>query len=145
MTTLYKRDFFGWTQDQADALRRRSINELDWENLVEEVESMGKQERSELQSRLVVLLTHLLKWRHQPERRTRSWALTIVEQRLRAQQVLDENPSLKPEVQDVITTAYRLSRIRAARETRRPIVTFPSQSEYDWDAAMTEAIDYEGL
>ena len=81
MTKLYEQDYFAWTQDQADALRRRSVNELDWDNLLEEVEGLGRQERNELRSHLIILMVHLLKWRLQPERRGRSWALTIAEQR----------------------------------------------------------------
>ncbi|MBL8553877.1 MAG: DUF29 domain-containing protein [Phenylobacterium sp.] len=138
MTKLYERDFYGWTQDQADALRRRSVNELDWENLLEEVESMGRQERDTLKSRLIVLLLHLLKWEHQPDRRGRSWALTILEQRARAQELLDENPSLRPVIGDVVASAYRLARIRAAKETRLPIRSFPKDSPFDWASAMSE-------
>jgi hypothetical protein len=142
MTKLYERDFFAWTQDQADALRRRSVNEIDWENLLEEVESLGRQERNELRSHLVVLLIHLLKWRYQPERRSRSWALSVIEQRGEAQRVLRDNPSLKPQLADVIADAYRQARVKTARQTRLPIKTFPPESPFNWDSAMTEPVDW---
>ena len=138
MTKLYDRDFLAWTQDQADALRRRSSNELDWENLLEEVESLGKQQRSELRNHLIVLMVHLLKWNAQPERRGRSWALTIAEQRREAERVLAENPSLKPEVEDLLESAYRIARLRAARQTRLSIRAFPDQNPFDWRGAMSE-------
>jgi uncharacterized protein DUF29 len=141
MTKLYERDFFAWTQDQADALRRRSVNEIDWENLLEEVESMGRQARSELRSHLVVLLVHLLKWRFQPERRSRSWTLSILEQRAAAQQLLEESPSLKPSVDAVMNEAYRLARLRAARETRLTAKRFPKENPFTWDQAMAEQLD----
>lgn len=128
MTKLYDKDFFAWTQDQADALRRRSVNELDWENLLEEVESMGRRERSQLTNPLTVLLAHLLKWRFQPERRSRSWSLTIEEQRLRAERVLQQNPSLAPELNEILADAYRTARLRAARETKLPRSEFPETS-----------------
>ena len=144
MTKLYALDFFAWTQDQADALRRRSVNEIDWENLLEEVESLGRQERSELRSHLVILLTHLLKWRYQPERRSRSWALTVAEQRIEAQRVLRDNPSLNPQIADLLTDAYETARLRAARETRRPKAAFPPESPFDWDTAMTESVEWDG-
>src|SRR5437868_2639214 len=113
MTKLYEQDFLAWTEDQADALRRRSVNELDWENLLEEVESLGRQERNELRSHLIVLLVHLLKWRVQPDRRTRSWALSIAEQRREAERLLGENPSLRPISGDILADAYPIARLRA--------------------------------
>ncbi len=144
MTKLYALDFFAWTQDQADALRRRNVNEIDWENLLEEVESLGRQERGELRSHLIILLTHLLKWRYQPERRSRSWALTVAEQRVETQRVLRDNPSLKPQIGDLLNDAYETAHLRAARETRRPKTAFPSESPFDWDAAMTEPVEWDG-
>lgn len=125
MTKLYDRDFLAWTQDQADALRRRSGNELDWENLLEEVEGLGKQQRSELRNHLIILLVHLLKWRAQPARRGRSWELTIREQRKEAERVLRENPSLKPEVETILAEAYETAILRAERETRLDAGEFP--------------------
>ncbi|HZZ68796.1 MAG TPA: DUF29 domain-containing protein [Phenylobacterium sp.] len=140
MTKLYDRDFFGWTQDQADALRRRSVNELDWENLLEEVEGIGKQARGELRSHLIVLLAHLLKWRLQPERRSRSWMFTILEQRREAERMVDENPSLKPELPEILADAYKTARLRAAREPRLTIKRFPAENPFTWEMAMTEAV-----
>jgi len=143
MTKLYERDFFAWTQDQADALRRRSVNELDWENLLEEVESMGRQARNELRSHLIVLLTHLLKWRFQPQRRSRSWTFSILEQRREAERLILENPSLKPELAEILGDAYRTARLRAARETRLTAKRFPKESPFTWDQAMTEPVGQE--
>lgn len=144
MTKLYDRDFFAWTQDQADALRRRSTNEIDWENLLEEVESLGRQQRSELTSDLTVLLTHLLKWRFQSTHRSRSWSLTILEQRIHAERVLAANPSRKPQLEDIVTDAYRVARVRAARETRKALKSFPEASPFDWTAAMVEPVEVGG-
>ena len=140
MTKLYERDFFAWTQDQADVLRRRSVNELDWENLLEEVESMGNQARGELRSHLIVLLAHLLKWRLQPERRSRSWMFTILEQRVQAERMIRKNPSLKPELTEILADAYETARLRAARETRLTLKRFPKESPFTWDQAMTEPV-----
>ena len=82
--SLYEADFAAWAQQQADALRERRFDGLDYDNLIEEIESMGRQQRSELVNRLAVLLAHLLKWQLRPEARPahgRSWRLTIKEQR----------------------------------------------------------------
>ena len=136
MTKLYDRDFLAWTQDQADALRRRSSNELDWENLLEEVESLGKQQRNELRSHLIILLVHLLKWRLQPERRGRSWELTIREQRKESNRVLLENPSLNPELGAILAEAYGTAVLRAERETRLASSLFPEVMPFGWREVM---------
>ncbi len=69
---LYERDYYSWALEQAQALRARRTEALDWENLAEEVEGLGRGEVRELESRLEVLLVHLLKWRYQPKKRRRS-------------------------------------------------------------------------
>jgi hypothetical protein len=74
---LYEEDFVAWTEQTARLLRSGRLAELDVDNLTEEVEDMGKSRRQELHSRLTVLIWHLLKWRHQPEKRSVSWDLTI--------------------------------------------------------------------
>jgi len=93
---LYEADFDAWTVEQAKFLRDRAWNSLDIPNLVEEIESLGKQERQKLRSRLAILLGHLLKWEFQPSYRSNSWLGTIREQRRRIIELLEENPSLKP-------------------------------------------------
>ena len=140
MTKLYDQDFLAWTRDQADALRRRSSNELDWENLLDEVESLGKQQRSELRNHLIVLLVHLLKWRLQPDRCSRSWALTIAEQRRESERMVVKNPSLKPELDDLLESAYRIARLRAARQSRLSTKAFPDDNPFDWQGVMSEPV-----
>ena len=87
----YDTDLYEWTKEQADALRRRAANALDWDNLAEEIESLGKSDRRQIQSRLEVLLIHLLKWRYQPEWRCGSWRGSIFEARLRLRKLLAES------------------------------------------------------
>ena len=102
---LYQRDYYTWALQQARALRARSAEALDWENLAEEVEGLARAEAWELENRLEILLVHLLKWRYQPAKRSRSWRLMIREQRHRLAQLIDENPGLRSTLQDV-TAAY---------------------------------------
>jgi hypothetical protein len=116
-TTLYNQDFYAWTQRQAELLRAGRLDELDIDNLVEEIESLGRQERQELCNRLGVLLGHLLKWRYQPEARSKSWAATILEQRRRIQRHLKENPSLKPYLPEAIDIGYEDGLDLVNRET----------------------------
>ena len=113
----YRSDFYGWTQDQADALRRRSINEIDWDNLLAEIEDLGGSTRRELRSRLALIIQHLLKWRHQPSLRSKSWALTIMEQRAQVEDLLEENPSLRPQLDVIMAKALRTGVSGAASDT----------------------------
>lgn len=128
MTTVtYESDFYGWIQQQAGLLKSEQFNALDLANIIEEIESMGRSEKRELQSRLAVLLQHLLKWQYQPSRKGRSWQLSIDEQRLQFLEVLNENPSLKPHLQTILNDAYRLAVVKAAKETRFEKKVFPPQ------------------
>ena len=99
---------------------------MDLDHLAEEIESMGVSERHQLQSRLRVLLAHLLKWQFQPAFRSRSWEATIEEQRLSLADLLEENPSLNNHVDERIRKAYPLAVLLAVRETNLDKHTFPA-------------------
>jgi hypothetical protein len=142
MSDLYDEDIVLWSERQAELLRRRAAGELvneaelDWPNLAEEIESMGRAEQDQLISRLAILLAHLLKWRFQPERRGNSWRLTILEQRRRAERIVARNPSLRPRLGDILTEAYGDAVLIAARETELPEDTFPSACPWTFDEAV---------
>lgn len=121
----YNADFYGWTQEQAALLKAGRLAELDIENLLEEVETMGRSEKRELDSRLTVLLLHLLKWQYQPVRRGRSWQLTIKGQRINFSETLFENPSLKPQIDTILKKAYAKSIVKASQETALDEQNFP--------------------
>ncbi|MBI3960740.1 MAG: DUF29 domain-containing protein [Chloroflexi bacterium] len=123
--STYERDFYAWTQNQATLLRTHEFARLDIDNLIEEIESMGRSERRQLTSRLEVLLIHLLKWQFQPELRGRSWELTIIEQRRRIDKLLHNNPSLRSETPELLIEAYDDAAFGAMRETGLPLATFP--------------------
>ena len=72
----YEQDFYAWTVEQGRLLRTGELSAIDAVNLAEEIESMGRRDRRELENRLTVLLTHLLKWQMQPDQRSRSWSAT---------------------------------------------------------------------
>ena len=132
---LYERDYYTWAMDQARALRARSAATLDWENLAEEVEGLARSEARELESRLEVLFAHLLKWR-QPKRRSRSWRLTIREQRQRVARVMSQNPGLKRTLGESVTAAYALARLLACRESGLAERTLPSRSPWTFEQLM---------
>jgi hypothetical protein len=133
----YEQDFYAWTQEQTLLLRAGQRQLIDIQNLAEEVEDMGRAEKRELESRLEVLLMHLLKWQFQPSLRSRSWQLTIKEQRLRLQRHLKQNPSLKSAIPDLFADVYQLAVLAAERETSLDI--FPDVCPYDFEQVMTEA------
>lgn len=132
----YEQDFYAWTQEQANLLRSGQWQLIDIQNLAEEIEDMGRAEKRELESRLEVLLMHLLKWQFQPSLRSRSWQLTIKEQRLRLQRHLKQNPSLKSVIPDLFADAYRLAVVKAEQETGLDI--FPDVCPYDFDQVISE-------
>ena len=91
----YEADIVGWAQEQARLLRARRFDALDIEHIADEIEDVGKSEQRELESRMALLLTHLLKWQRQPERRGSSWEATIRHQRKRIGSRLERTPSLR--------------------------------------------------
>jgi hypothetical protein len=95
MGIAYEQDIVAWANEQAALVRAGRFDLLDLEHIAEEIEDVGKSEQRELESRMAVLLAHLLKWQFQPQRRSTSWQRTIKEQRRRVVVRLRETPSLK--------------------------------------------------
>lgn len=139
MSKTYESDFYSWTKEQADALKRRSANELDWDRLAEELTSLGISEEKELGSRYVVLLAHLLKWIYQPERRSRSWRNTITTQRRAIAKHLRRNPGLKAVEVEEYLDAYETARLEASSETDMDVETFPEAPPFTMDQVKEEA------
>jgi hypothetical protein len=100
VSTKYDTDIVAWANEQAALLRAGRFSELDAEHLSDEVEDVGKSEQRELSHRMAVLLTHLLKWKYQPERRGSSWESTIRTQRIAIDVRLKKTPSLKASIED---------------------------------------------
>ena len=126
-TPQYDQDFYAWTQSQAALLREEKGVELDYPNLAEEIESLGKRDRRELGSRLQVLVLHLLKWCYQPEGRAQgsSWRRTIRTQRGEIDELLADSPSLRPAVPALLMQRYPRARLEALDETGLPDKTLP--------------------
>lgn len=127
---LYERDFFEWTQQQARLLREKRFADLDLENLIDEVASVGSSEKSEIESRLDVLLAHLLKWKYQPGARSTGWSGTIAEQRRRIARRLGASPSLKAYPAEVFADCYLAARLSAARDTGIDFTLFPERPPF---------------
>jgi hypothetical protein len=117
MADLYDTDSAAWAEQQADALRRRAANEIDWENVAEEIESLARSDRREIRSRLVVICEHLLKWSYQPDHRSGSWRGSVVEARDQIANLIQESPSLGDYPAVVLLQAYRPAQRKAEAET----------------------------
>jgi hypothetical protein len=123
---LYDRDLFAWTAHQSEALAERRAADIDWKNLAEEVRSSGHAEKNEIESRLLVLLVHLLKWSFQLNKRKHGWAATIREQRRRISKRIETSPSLAGYPAEVVAEEYADARLTAADETRLALASFPT-------------------
>lgn len=134
-TTLYEQDLYTWCLATADLIRAGKWHDIDLDALAEEIESLGKSQKRELEHRLEVLVMHLLKWRYQPERRvdSHSWYDTIREQRNRLARLLRDNPGLRPQLALALTEGYAEARLRALGETRLLAGVMPTTCP--WTAA----------
>jgi len=133
---LYETDFYGWIQSQTDAMRAGNLASLDLDHLIEEIESMGKSQQRALESRLEILLMHLLKWQFQPALKGPSWRFTIEEQRARIARLLQKNPSLASHVQDALEEAYDFAVRLAVKDTGMEKTVFPTQCPWTFEQAM---------
>jgi Domain of unknown function DUF29 len=135
----YEEDFYAWTVEQSRLLRSGELSAIDAANIAEEIESMGRSDRREIQNRLTVLLTHLLKWQSQPAMRSSSWSRTIREQRRQLDKLLQESPSLRPFVSEALSEVYRDAREDAAEETGLPEMEFTAQCPFTPEEVLSRA------
>jgi hypothetical protein len=127
---LYETDFYAWTQQQAELLRERRWADLDLENVAEEIETLGRSDKRQIESRLEILIAHLLKWKYQPGRRSGSWTSTITQQRLRIKGLLKESPSLKRYPGKVFLDQYLGARLEASKDTGMAFDLFPEECPF---------------
>lgn len=137
MPTPYYQDAYAWALEQASLLRSGKLDQLDTEHLADEIEGIAKSERRALVSQLARLLMHLLKWDHQPERRSRSQALTIQDAQVKVSRLLNDNPSLQGLLRELMSEAYDDARRATAIETELDLDTFPEKPLYSFDEAMS--------
>ena len=113
---LYETDYYAWLEEQIRFLREGHPERVDAENVAEELDDLGKNVRRELQSRLEVILAHMLKMVYQPEKRTSSWENTVYEQRMRFEDLIAKNPSLRTHLDEVMVDAFRYARVSAGNQ-----------------------------
>jgi len=137
-TLLHEKDFFKWTRKQAACLKKQEFSNLDIENLIEEIESLGRSERRTLESYLEVMLMHMLKVKSQPQRHSKSWDLSIKNSRQKFKKVLKQSPSLKSKFAEILKDAYASARLDAALETGLDEKVFPINCPWTMDQILSE-------
>jgi len=134
--SLYETDYVRWVEMTLARLKARDYAQVDWEPLLEEIEDMSRRERHSLESNLIVILLHLLKWQYQPELRSGSWKSSIREHRRRVGRSLQDSPSLNSYLQSVLASCYRNACAQAADETGFPLSRFPADCPYSAEAIL---------
>ena len=134
----YEGDLYAWTEEQAALLRARRTEGLDWENLAEEIRAIGTSDRRKLESRLCVVLLHLLKWQAQPELRGASWRLTLRVQRREIRKLIKQSPSLRRQLPALMHEAYRDAIKDAVDVTGLPSDRFPLDCPYAASEVLAE-------
>jgi len=129
-SSLYEQDLYTWAGQQAELLRQRQFERLDLVNLIEEVDDLGKRHYEQLESRLVQLIAHLLKWQVQHWRRSNSWRATIRVQRTSLEKLLRRNPGLKSRLDEAMAESWPEARDLAISETDLPDDNFPQVCPY---------------
>jgi hypothetical protein len=132
---LYEQDETAWLEAMSALAAEGRLSEMDLRNLSEYLADMAKRDRREVFSRLVVLLTHLLKWEYQPDQRSGSWRGTIREQRRELRQLL-ESGTLRQHAESVLAEAYADARHQASDETELDLQIFPVNNAWSLDEAI---------
>jgi len=129
LAELYEADETAWLEMMAELIRQGRWDNLDYDHLGEYLSDMARRDRREVESRLVTLLAHVLKWLHQPEQRSGSWRATIIEQRQELTGLVARGV-LRNHAEAVLADAYARALERAAAETGRPAKSFPGECPY---------------
>ena len=140
-TPAYEADLHAWAEANAALLRAGRTSEADISNIAEELDDMGRGERHALGSHLKNLLVHLLKWQYQAAFRGVSWQLSIDNARDEIQELLEDSPSLRNKLSELLLKRYPAARKRAMRETGLPLETFPAECPY----GSTQVLDEDFL
>lgn len=138
MSATYQADFNLWIDKTAQLLREHRWQEIDLENLIAEVEDLGKSERRAIVSQLIRLLLHLLKWQYQPQRRSDSWLDSITDARTQIELAIQNSPSLKIYPTEQLQESYQKARRQAAKQTGMLISVFPEDCSYSPELVLDE-------
>ena len=138
----YEADLYGWVEDQVALLKSNEVGWIDASHITRELDDLGRSEFDKLVSAIRVVLHHLLKWDYQPERRSRSWVITVRTHRRRIRRELRDSPSLKPKVEDAVGEAYPDALAGARRETGLSPQLFAQTCPYTWQEIVERRIAF---
>ncbi len=127
---LYEEDYNLWLQKTAELLRKNSFNEIDLENLIKELEGLGRNNKRELENRVIVLIMHLLKYKYQPDKVSKTCRFTVIEQRRQINKLIKGNLSLQSYLENKLSTCYQDAREDVSLETRVDISNFPVDNPF---------------
>jgi Domain of unknown function DUF29 len=137
LAALYATDETAWLDQTAELVRAGRFDQLDAATLAEYLTDMAKRDRREVFSRLVVLLSHLLKWEYQPEGRSLPWRGAILEQQRELRQLL-ESGTLRNHAAAVFADAYADARKQAAADTGLARDAFPQESGWNLEGVLAD-------
>lgn len=140
LASLFERDETAWLEAMSGLIRQGRLDEVDSSNLAEYLSDMARRDRREVTSRLSLLIAHLLKWTHQPGRRSGSWRATVEVQRQELSELL-ESGVLRAHAAEVLPRAYANGVRQAAAETGVPASTFPEDCPYSLDEVLAGPLD----
>jgi uncharacterized protein DUF29 len=141
--TAYKQDMHAWALEQIELLKAGRFAEIDALNIAEEIQDVAEREYDKLESALAIILLHMLKWDHQPERRSRRWQNSILEHRARVERQLRKFPSLKSRTGEAVEERYEDARRWCQIETYIPEVDFAFSCPYEWEGITARPFVYE--
>jgi hypothetical protein len=139
---LYEHDYHAWVQDQVRALRERRIEDVDWENVAEEIEGLGKSDKRSLRSQMARLVEHLLKLQYarglSRDYNARTWRLSVRSARFEIDKLLQESPSLRPSLAEMLPDAYYAGRLAALRDPELSDDELPETSPWTLEQVMDD-------
>jgi hypothetical protein len=138
--TDYESDFYSWSLEQARLVRQGQWTHLDRDHVADEIESLGLEQFSKLITAFRALMVKMLEWDHLPAARTRSLILSIELQRIEIDEILSDNPGLRPRTAEAIARAYRKARLDAAKETKLDESSFRVTCAYAFDDMMAREL-----
>ncbi len=135
---LYEADEHEWLWENVKLIDQGRVDEIDHEHIREFLEDMAKRDHREVYSRLKVLLMHLLKWKYQPNKRTKSWKVTIRNQRDDLNFDFDESKTLKNYGLKQFDKTYKKARQLSSDETGLDMSVFPGKAPFSFHEIMND-------
>jgi hypothetical protein len=139
--TLYETDYNLWVLETVQKLQSRKLDDLDWENLIEEVLGLSRSDKRKLESLLMRLIEHLLKlgyWEKERDKNKGHWEREIANFRKQIKKELRDSPSLNRYLMEIYEESYRDGRDLACKRSQLPLSTFPEEAIANLDQILDE-------